>query len=144
MDITTELRTALQQAVRLLRGHVEPAALGGERFDLTDATEMRPIFDALRRSENDRCERVTAPDPAPRAPIAFLPGELAFPAHSPLYISAGLTKREWFAGLALQGCIAICANDSRKPSESQEQLFARKALACADALIAALNAEPQP
>lgn len=143
MDITTELRTALQQAVSLLRANVEPAAVGGERFDLTDATEMRSIFAALRRSENERCAPVTGPDPSPRARASFLPGELAFPTNGPVYVSAGLTKREYFAAMAMPAVIRACSRDTLKAGETREQMFARVALANADALIAALNAEPQ-
>lgn len=152
MDIVTELQAALRQAVMLLRTHVEPAAIGGERFDLTDATEMRTIFAALQRAESDRCERVTAPDPAPRkAPIAFSPDTLAFPANGPIYVSAGLTKREYFAAMAMQGMLAGAwtADDMADYDGEPEAFREHQALvgaACvsyADALIAAL-AEPQP
>lgn len=51
--------------------------------------------------------------------------------------SYGLTKRDYFAAAALPAVIQMCNLDNRQASESDEQMFARKALACADALIAA-------
>lgn len=142
MDIVTELQAALRHAVTLLRTHVEPASLGGERFDLTDAKDMRSIFAALQRTDSDRCERVTMPDPAPRkAPIAFAPDTLAFPTNGPVYVSAGLTKREYFAAMAMQGQMANAEILVRYGLYAAD--IARAAVAQADALIAALNAEPQ-
>jgi hypothetical protein len=41
---------ALRHAVKLLRTHVEPVDLGGERFDMTDCKEMAPIFDAIAKA----------------------------------------------------------------------------------------------
>lgn len=139
MDIVTELQAALRQAVTLLRTHVEPASLGGERFDLTDAKDMRSIFAALQRADSDRCEKVIMPDPAPRKPpIAFAPDTLAFPTNGPVYVSAGLTKREYFAALAMQG---LCASEDF--SGAEEAHVAKISVRQADALLAAL-AEPQP
>ena len=56
----------------------------------------------------------------------------------------GLTKREYFAGLAMQGVIQQCAGDRPPAGMSRDQYFAVMAVHCADALIAALNAEQQP
>ena len=50
----------------------------------------------------------------------------------------GLTKREYFAGLAMQG---LCASDDFSSAEAWH--VAKLAVAQADALIAALNKEPQ-
>lgn len=50
---------------------------------------------------------------------------------------SGLTKREYFAAMAMQG---FMANDYRATPET----FAMKAVQMADALIAALNKEAQP
>jgi len=50
--------------------------------------------------------------------------------------SPGLTKREHFAGLALQGLLACSSTGGRNA-----EWHAEKALACADALIEALNGE---
>ena len=54
----------------------------------------------------------------------------------------GLTKREYFAGLAMQGLVAAPVNISRRfiiPDEAAE-----RALEYADALLAELAKEPQP
>jgi len=50
----------------------------------------------------------------------------------------GLTKRELFAALALQGMLQSMAD-----SMAQPWALADEAVQCADALIAALNEEPQ-
>lgn len=55
----------------------------------------------------------------------------------------GLTKREYFAAAALPAVITQCARDPRNEDESIEEMFARKATACADALIAALKRKPE-
>lgn len=90
--------------------------------------------------DSDRCAPVTAPDPAPRkSVIAFEPNELAFPSSNYAYVAAGLTKREWFAGLAMQGILASWPSNARMQTENTGGL----AVEFADALIAALNAEPQ-
>lgn len=47
---------------------------------------------------------------------------------------AGLTKREWYAGLAMQGLLAGCAGKVHAP-----YTLAPDAVDCADALIAALE-----
>lgn len=63
----------------------------------------------------------------------------------------GLTKREYFAGLAMQGLLAhpsdtFCDEQGIEPETTEEAYAngARLAVAYADALIAALNAEQQP
>ena len=48
---TPELLDALRHAVKLLRENVEPAELGGQRFDLTDCKDMAPIFAAIAKAE---------------------------------------------------------------------------------------------
>ena len=47
----------------------------------------------------------------------------------------GMTLRDWFAGQALTGVMAACANDTRGQSEPHEAMFARKAYAIADAML---------
>ncbi len=56
---------------------------------------------------------------------------------SPGEIKGGLTKREWFAGLLLQGLLA-CDGWHGLPSE-----YANSAVMFTDALIEELNKEPQ-
>lgn len=51
--------------------------------------------------------------------------------------TGGLSRRDYFAAAALPAVIQMCNLDNRQASESDERMFARKALACADALIAA-------
>jgi len=51
------------------------------------------------------------------------------------YAQYGLTKREYYAGVAMQGLIS--AEADRKPEN-----YASDAVACADALISALNKQP--
>ena len=48
-----------------------------------------------------------------------------------------IIKRDYFAAAALKAVIQTCNLDNKQAGESDEQMFARKALACADALIAA-------
>lgn len=55
----------------------------------------------------------------------------------PSEYESGLSKREYFAAMALQG---ICAADTGNRESSPK--LAEWALAAADALIAALNKEP--
>lgn len=52
----------------------------------------------------------------------------------------GLTKREWFAGMALQGFLASYAGHQTIP---KAEMAASEAVAMADALLAEL-AKPQP
>jgi hypothetical protein len=58
---------------------------------------------------------------------------------------AGLTKREYFAGLAMQGmaCQGLEYDAEGTPWGAWEWV-ARESVKAADSLIAALNAEPQP
>lgn len=53
----------------------------------------------------------------------------------------GLSKRDYFAAAALKAVIQTCNLDNKQAGESDEHMFARKALACADALIAASKSE---
>lgn len=52
--------------------------------------------------------------------------------------AATLTKREYFAGLAMQGLVASCSNVSEWPCP---HMIAGRAVGHADALIEALNKE---
>lgn len=47
-----------------------------------------------------------------------------------------MTLRDWFAGQALAGVVTACRNDTRKGDETHEEMFARKAYAIADAMLA--------
>ncbi|MBD2259903.1 hypothetical protein [Pseudanabaena sp. FACHB-2040] len=60
----------------------------------------------------------------------------AFPIDISKYYTLGLTKREVFAAIALH---ALTVN----ASTVQENYYAEKAVACADALIAALKDSPK-
>ena len=62
------------------------------------------------------------------------PNADAFPSDS----ECGLTKREFFAAMAMQGCVAIPTDNWY----SSPQGAAKLAVEAADALIAALNKEP--
>lgn len=48
----------------------------------------------------------------------------------------GMTLRDWFAGQALPGVIAICSADTLRDGETSPQMFARKSYAVADAMLA--------
>jgi hypothetical protein len=61
----------------------------------------------------------------------------AFPKHPYSYSDSGLTKREYFAAMAMQG---ICANSSLAERSSYNS-FAEWSVQQADALIEALNKE---
>jgi len=52
----------------------------------------------------------------------------------PTDIDDGLTKREWFAGMALQGIIAACGNSDGAVSY-KENAVAANAISLADALL---------
>lgn len=58
---------------------------------------------------------------------------------------AGLSKREHFAALAMQGLLALPERPLESDSEPQElaPYYAQAAVIYADALIAALNANPE-
>lgn len=53
------------------------------------------------------------------------------------YAKGGMSLRDWFAGQALVAIINTCKHDFRDPGEDFEQMFARKAFACADAMLEA-------
>ena len=55
--------------------------------------------------------------------------------NSTIPAAEGLTKREWFAGLALQGILASIT------SEPSDAYLAARAVALTDSLIAALNGQ---
>jgi hypothetical protein len=71
------------------------------------------------------------------------PTDSAFPVQRQLredgevltYAEIGLTKREYFAAMAMQGILASESEDYRCPSR---QKMAEDAAGCADALLAAL------
>lgn len=71
----------------------------------------------------------------------------ATPGDATVGSTAGLTKREWFAGLAMQGLLAIPLEGG---GDCDERLMdspvkaAACAVACADALLAELAKEPTP
>jgi hypothetical protein len=66
-----------------------------------------------------------------------LPDQTAFP--STELMTFGLTKREYFAALAMQGILASCYN-SHPPAHRYE--LACKAVTQADNLIIELNKQP--
>lgn len=51
-----------------------------------------------------------------------------------VYTASGLTKREWFAGMALQGMIASCVDASEFPDRD---VIAKIAYEYADAMLRA-------
>lgn len=62
----------------------------------------------------------------------------AFPAGEDVgYFKTGLTKREWFAGMALQGLSSLTFSNLVKNINSQDA--AKKAVELADALINELS-----
>lgn len=67
--------------------------------------------------------------------------ESAFPLFGAMenLMQSGLTKREYFAAMALPAIIQTCAGDDRQDGISHEELFARKAVDIADELIRILN-----
>ena len=56
------------------------------------------------------------------------------------YGEPGLTKREYFAGLAMQG---LCANSQENSPAGDWKTVARDAALAADALLAELEKEPK-
>jgi hypothetical protein len=69
--------------------------------------------------------------------------EAAFPLAAPAgyeSVDGGMTKREWLAGMALQGLLASESNGSRYDTDAE---VAKAALRATDALLAAL-AEATP
>lgn len=103
-------------------------------------------------NDTDRAGPVIAPDPAPKqSRIAFEPNDLAFPSANYAYVAAGLTKREYFAALAMQGILSNSSENcfysaDGKPAVTMADNYrygAQIAVSYADAVILALNAEPQ-
>lgn len=76
-----------------------------------------------------------ANDPISPIPAQFFPDGLLSVDGSP-----GLSKREWFAGLAMQGLMA-CPEGGNDLKESE---IAEASVIVADALIAALNSKANP
>lgn len=71
----------------------------------------------------------------PAFPLNFLPGGQ--------WERAGLTKREWYAGLAMQGILAASGNSDGEV-QFEDQVVAENAVNMADALLSALEKqEPQ-
>ena len=64
--------------------------------------------------------------------------EYAFPAHGSMgeVVSSGVTKREYFAGLAMQG---LCADPNNHDLFSSIEHAAQNAVAIADVLLAELE-----
>jgi hypothetical protein len=67
------------------------------------------------------------------------PDDSAFPDEAG---SCGLSKREYFAAMAMQGFLSLCASDKTKYLEPS--MLSHDAIALADALIAELNKEAKP
>lgn len=59
----------------------------------------------------------------------------------PLVNLPGLTKREYFAAMAMQGVVTAWSEVGTPWHESNDELLAERAVNCADALIAVLNAQ---
>lgn len=72
---------------------------------------------------------------ADESPPAFPSVCLSDPGH-PSSVP-GLSKREWFAGMALPTVISVCAGDTEARKLGPEIHFANKAFQIADAMIAA-------
>lgn len=70
--------------------------------------------------------------------MATYPNESAYPVDASKDIAKGLTKREYFAVMAMQGIIASCAIEGR-PNRAY---VADSAVQYADALIEELNSAP--
>lgn len=60
----------------------------------------------------------------------------SFSNQSPENLPTGMTLRQWYAGLAMNGCLASCSGLSQWPNV---QRIAEQALEYTDALIEALN-----
>lgn len=63
------------------------------------------------------------------------PDDLAFPSTDNLHLHYGLSKREYFAAMAMQNMAYVQLEDDK------EDFIAREAVKLADALIKALNEE---
>ncbi|WP_369913928.1 hypothetical protein AB8810_12940 [Xanthomonas sp. NCPPB 3005] len=71
--------------------------------------------------------------------MAAMPNALAAPTNDGFLSTSGLTKRELFSAMAMQGLSA-----SDRYADSPSELIARYAVAQADALLAELAKEPRP
>lgn len=56
----------------------------------------------------------------------------------------GMSKREWFAGMALQGWLASFGPDDGCSSSGTKAAIAKQSYEFADAMLAALEKEDQP
>lgn len=74
--------------------------------------------------------------PAFPRPLVAIPGE-GFEEGQ-----AGMTKREWFAGMAMQGLVISCIADV-KSDESAPTDISKAAFNLADAMLAAAKIEPR-
>lgn len=89
------------------------------------------------------------------------PNDPAFPGSSPIpkrewhpadvklyekYVQHGLTKREYFAAMAMQGFLIAKLHDDKGvlPHLGPDQIVAQASLVMADALIAELNRQEKP
>lgn len=69
------------------------------------------------------------------------PDDSVFPSmRSPA--TTGLTKREWFAGLAMQGILANATFAERGVKINDKTLMNEAVIDCVDALIIELNKKP--
>jgi hypothetical protein len=70
-----------------------------------------------------------------------VPGITGLPNDNFLEPTVGLTKRELFAAMAMQGLMRMVA-PTRIPHRGNEKYIASAAVACADALLAELGKQP--
>jgi hypothetical protein len=66
------------------------------------------------------------------------PNDCAFPADNKTHTDGGLTKREYFAAMAMQGLIANCYYGTGIAVDTHTN----EAVVLADALITSLNKKP--
>ncbi len=128
-------------------GHTSDRLNEGERFyNLSDKTpeEAETIWQALS-------DFITYPFLMPDGTIRRPPGQTSDRLHDPAFpladhgefLATGLTKREWFAAMALQGILAnVSDGEYDEPYDARE--VCRAAVGHADLLIAALNPAPEP
>ncbi len=69
--------------------------------------------------------------------ITPIGGGPAFPVNGPNGDHPGMTIRDWFAGMALDGVVERCHNDTLNQGQRHEEMFAEKAYRIADAMLAA-------